>query len=56
MSEIYDVKWWLNTLTPLLDGSKYEAKIETVQSGDYVGIAPKAEYKKSEKKKEQSAP
>ena len=53
MAEIYDVKWWLNTLTPLLDGSKYEAKIETVQSGDYVGIAPKAEYKKSEKKKEQ---
>ena len=53
MAEIYDVKWWLNTLTSLLDGSKYEAKIETVQSGDYVGIAPKAEYKKSEKKKEQ---
>ena len=53
MGETHDVKWWINALKPILDGSKYEAKIETVQSGDYVGIAPKAEYKKSEKKKEQ---
>jgi len=53
MGEIHDLQWWINALEPILDGSKYEAKIETVQSGDYVGIAPKAEYKKSEKKKEQ---
>ena len=53
MAEIYDVKWWLNALVPILTGSKFEAKIETVQSGDYVGIAPKPEFKKSDKKKEQ---
>lgn len=53
MAQVYDTKWWLNALKPILQDTKFEAKIESVQGGDYVGIAPKPEFKKSEKKKEQ---
>ena len=53
MEQVYDTKWWLNALKPILQDTKFEAKIESVQGGDYVGIAPKPEFKKSDKKKEQ---
>jgi hypothetical protein len=52
MMELHDKKWWIDSITPILEGSKYEVKVNPCERENCVIVVLKEEYREHKKKKD----
>lgn len=49
---IKDKQWWIEHISPILEGSKFEVKLNPCEREDCVVVVLKEEYKEHKKKKD----
>lgn len=49
---IKDKQWWIDHISPILEGSKFEVKLNPCEREDCVVVVLKEEYKEHKKKKD----
>ena len=52
MENIYNKQWWVDTISPMLLGSKFEVKINPCERENCVIIVLKEEYREHKNKKD----
>ena len=52
MGEVHDKQWWIDNISPILEGSKFEVKLNPCERENCVIIVLKEEYREHNKKKD----
>jgi hypothetical protein len=52
MREVYDKQWWIDNISPILEGSKFEVMLNPCERENCVIVVLKEAYREHKKKKD----